>query len=306
LNGVKCKKSQLFFKFFSIMVYKKGNQALTFLVALFMGVVLSASMSVWATSIGTNISVDGTLTVTGASTHDGNTTLGNASTDINLFTGTLQASTTALFTGAVTTYGSVTLGDASADTLTVNATSTFAAGVTINAGGLSVTVGGLTIANNGTISGGLGVGTTGTSTAGAIQTSGPAQFDTDLSVTDDAVITGGLGVGTTGTTTNGSLQVSGAVQLGTDLSVVDDALVTSGLGVGTTGTTTDGSLEVSGASLFGGIVNLNQSGTSTISAKSTTATRGGCIELEGADGASTFSIYATSAQVAMITTGACR
>ncbi len=261
-----------------IMVYKseyKGSQTLTFLVALFLGVVLSASMSVWATSIGTNISVDGTLTVTGASTltgaatHNGNTTLGDAATDINLFTGTLQASTTALFTGAVTTYGSVTLGDASADTLTVNATSTFAAGVTVNAGGLSVTAGGLTIANNGTVSGGLGVGTTGTSTAGAIQTSGPVQFDTDLSVTDDAVITGGLGVGTTGTTTNGSL-------------------------------------EVSGASLFGGIMNLNQSGTSTISAKSTTATRGGCIELEGADGASTFSIYATSAQVAMIQTGGCR
>jgi len=240
-----------------------------FLIALFLGVVLAASVSVWATSIGTNISVDGTLTVTGAATHNGNTTLGDAATDINLFTGTLQASTTALFTGAVTTYGNTTIGDAAADTLTVNATSTFATALTVSAGGVSITAGGLTVANNGTISGGLGVGTTGTSTAGAIQTSGPAQFDTDISVTDDAVITGGLGVGTTGTTTNGSL-------------------------------------EVSGASLFGGIVNLNQSGTSTISVKSTTAIRGGCIELEGADGASTFSIYATSAQVAMIQTGGCR
>ena len=272
LNGVEWKKWSIYLLIRLIMVYKsgyKGSQTPTFLFALFLGVVLSAGVSVWATSIGTDISVDGTLTVTGANTFNGNTTLGNAAGDINLFTGTLQASTTALFTGAVTTYGSVTLGDTSADTLTVNATSTFATGVTISAGGLSVTAGGLTIANNGTISGGLGVGTTGTSTAGAIQTSGPAQFDTDLSVTDDAVITGGLGVGTTGTTTNGSL-------------------------------------EVSGASLFGDIVNVTQSGTSTISVKSTTATRGGCIEFEGADGASTFSIYATSAQVAMIQTGGCR
>ena len=277
-----------------------------FLIALFLGVALAASVSVWATSIGTNISVDGTLTVTGASTHNGNTTLGDAAGDINLFTGTLQASTTALFTGAVTTYGNTTIGDTSADTLTVNATSTFATGVTVSAGGLSVTAGGLTIANDGTVSGGLGVGTTATSTAGAIQTSGPVQFGTDLSVTDDAVITGGLGVGTTGTTTNGSLQISGAVQLDTDLSVGDDTLVTGGLGVGTTGTTTNGSLEVSGASLFGGIVNSNQSGTSTVSVKSSTATRGGCIELEGANGASTFRLYATTSAVAVFESGTCQ
>ena len=86
-----------------------------------------------ATTIGTNISTGGTLSVTGASTLTGNTavsgtlgvtgattlngnsTFGDASTDINLFTGTLQASTTALFTSGLLTYGNSTFGDAATD-----------------------------------------------------------------------------------------------------------------------------------------------------------------------------------------------
>ena len=92
-----------------------------FIFTLILGVALAMAVSVWATSIGTDISVDGQLTITGASTFtgavtaNGNVTLGNASTDINLFTGTLQASTTALFTTGLTTYGNSTFGDAAAD-----------------------------------------------------------------------------------------------------------------------------------------------------------------------------------------------
>ncbi len=52
-----------------------------------------------ASTISTNISTDGTLTV------NGNSTFGDAATDVNLFTGTLQASTTALFTSGFTTFG---------------------------------------------------------------------------------------------------------------------------------------------------------------------------------------------------------
>src|SRR3989338_6866650 len=74
-----------------------------------------------ATSIGTNLSVDGTATITGASTFTGDVTangsgtFGNAATDIFLFTGDLHASTTALFTEGFTTYGNSTFGDASTD-----------------------------------------------------------------------------------------------------------------------------------------------------------------------------------------------
>ncbi|KKW27721.1 MAG: hypothetical protein UY71_C0038G0004, partial [Parcubacteria group bacterium GW2011_GWB1_52_7] len=71
---------------------------------------LAITFSVFATSIGTNVSVDGTLTTSGAATFNGNTTFGNAATDVNLFTGTLQASTTALFTSGLTSYDRIILG----------------------------------------------------------------------------------------------------------------------------------------------------------------------------------------------------
>ncbi len=68
-----------------------------------------------ATTIGTNINTGGTLTVSGANTFNGNSTFGDAAGDVNLFTGTLQASTTALFTNGLTAYGNSTFGDAAAD-----------------------------------------------------------------------------------------------------------------------------------------------------------------------------------------------
>lgn len=107
---------------------------------------------VWgATTVGSNISTGGTLTVTGASTLSGDlkvggyatttaatgafatlgpinasstsfftgaatfygsNVFGDAAADINLFTGTLQASTTALFTSGLTSYGTITLQNA--------------------------------------------------------------------------------------------------------------------------------------------------------------------------------------------------
>src|SRR3989339_1383512 len=88
------------------------------------------------TTIGTNISTGGTLNVSGAayasstlmldgaSAFNGSNTFGNAAADINLFTGKLQASTTALFTGAVTLY---------------NATTTLADGTTLSSGSMDGT-----------------------------------------------------------------------------------------------------------------------------------------------------------------------
>ncbi len=73
-----------------------------------------------ATTISTNISTGGTLTVTGAVTTAGDGTFGDAATDLNIFTGTLQASTTALFTSGFTTYGNLTVDKLATTTVTFN------------------------------------------------------------------------------------------------------------------------------------------------------------------------------------------
>lgn len=66
---------------------------------------LSIIYMTYATTIGSSVTVDSALTVGGATTLNGSSTFGDAATDVNLFTGTLQASTTALFTSGFTTYG---------------------------------------------------------------------------------------------------------------------------------------------------------------------------------------------------------
>src|SRR3989344_2870414 len=64
-----------------------------------------------ASTISTNITTGGSLTVSGAST------FGDASTDVNLFTGTLQASTTALSTSGFTSFGLIQASSTSANLL---------------------------------------------------------------------------------------------------------------------------------------------------------------------------------------------
>jgi len=99
--------------------YKSRN--FIFIFALIVGFTLAIGASVWATSIGTNVSVTGDLsnsgafTSAGAATFNGNSTFGNEAADVNLFTGGLQASSTALFGGAVTFYGNSTFGNEAAD-----------------------------------------------------------------------------------------------------------------------------------------------------------------------------------------------
>lgn len=93
----------------------KLNIPLPVLTAVVTGLIVTGTIYA-TTTIGTNISADGTITAVGqlrASstalftdniTTYANSTFGNANTDVNLFTGTLQASTTALFTGPVSLY----------------------------------------------------------------------------------------------------------------------------------------------------------------------------------------------------------
>ena len=81
--------------------------------SVILSVVLSfafVAVSVFASStISTNISTDGTLTVSGVSTMNGNVTLGDVAGDVILSTGTLHASSTFLVTGATTLYGTTTI-----------------------------------------------------------------------------------------------------------------------------------------------------------------------------------------------------
>ncbi|MFH1426907.1 MAG: hypothetical protein ABIG60_00005 [Patescibacteria group bacterium] len=79
------------------------------LITSFIAALAVTSLVGASTTISSNITTGGTLTVSGATSLEGNVTLGNASTDVNLLTGTLQASTTALFTGEAIFYATTTI-----------------------------------------------------------------------------------------------------------------------------------------------------------------------------------------------------
>ena len=254
----------------------------SFLLALILGVLLAVGGSVLATSIGTDISVSGALTVNGgstfgdasgdinkftgtlqasttalftaASTFYGDVTLGDAATDINLFTGTLQASTTALFTTGITTYGSDTLGDAAADALTVNATTT--------------------VVNGATFQGDVLFG----------------NASTDLVILNSAVmIRNNVGTTTIPNSSANSLAYATSSTAGPAFVKFDTSNVFVGIATNTPSATLDiggdGSLAVTAAT---------GTATSTIRLQSRGTTRGGCIEIESVDGASIFRLYATT------------
>lgn len=77
------------------------------------GLTMAVAGSVYATSVGSDVSVTGTLTVSSATSLNGGSTFGDAAADVNLFTGTLQASTTALFTNGLTSYSNIGIGTTS-------------------------------------------------------------------------------------------------------------------------------------------------------------------------------------------------
>lgn len=96
-----------------------ASRARLFAAAMVAGAIFGAGISVLATSVGTNISVDGTLTstgnatmsgtltTTGAATFNGNVTLGDAAVDAILSTGMLNASSTLAVTGVTNHYGNI-------------------------------------------------------------------------------------------------------------------------------------------------------------------------------------------------------
>lgn len=99
----------------------KKDAAILFasVAASFLFVVLITTAS---TTISTNVNTGGTLTVTGASTLNGNVTLGDAAADVILSTGGFQASSTALMGSAVTFYSSATISGANGLVLGSSAT----------------------------------------------------------------------------------------------------------------------------------------------------------------------------------------
>ncbi|MBI4128280.1 MAG: hypothetical protein HY459_04410, partial [Parcubacteria group bacterium] len=94
------------------MVRIRTHNPYSFIAALLIGAMFAIGVSVWATSVGTNVSVTGTFDT------GGNTTLGDASSD----TVTLTASTTA--SNGAGFAGNTFIGDAATDNLTITSSST--------------------------------------------------------------------------------------------------------------------------------------------------------------------------------------
>lgn len=237
------------------------------ILAIFLGMALAVGGSVWATSIGTNVSVSGTLDATGNTSLNADLTVssgarvGTGSTAGHLtaladdsffvegesefdgiawFDDSLRASSTLLVTGASTLYGAltvngnVTLGDASGDTLTVTGNS-------------------ITYSN-------------------------------------------------AGTTTIPSANADAWAYATSSANIPLLKLDTNNTRVGISTTTPGSTLAVGGDGLLMG------GGTTTLSIQSTSATRGGCIELETADGAGRVRIYAAVAATStvIVESGSCR
>lgn len=243
---------------------KSHNNPFLLIFALVLGLMLAAGISVWATTIGNNVDVTGTFTV------NGNSTFGDTSSDVNLFTGTLQASTTVLFTGAVTTYGNSTFGDASTD---VNLfTGTLQASTTALFTGAVTTYGNVTL--------------------------GDAAGDT-FTVTGNSITYSNAG------TTSIPSDANGWTYATSSSAFPFVKFDTSNVFVGIATSAPAATLDIGGDGSVA-ITAATGTATSTLRLQSRGATRGGCIEFESPAGNAIFRLYATSAQLAYFESGPCR
>lgn len=275
-----------------------------------------------ATTISTNISTDGTLSVSGGSTVAALTA-----------SGTLNASSTLQATGNVIAYASIAVNGTTTPGTPLSvvgagvftghvaakiffATSTGEASIFPIASSTSFSVADrLTVAGAGTstftgpisaglLSSGSGFAITGgsfhSSVALNITSAGasnfPAASTTSFSAANlitvsgagTSTVTGGVTVGGI-TTTNGLAVTSGR------LNANGVGVLAGTLGVGTTSPAQE--LGVTGD------IQAGSAATTTVSAESTSATQGGCIELKSADGTFWARIYAGRGQNATSTTG---
>ncbi|MBI2055614.1 MAG: hypothetical protein HYT42_01845 [Candidatus Sungbacteria bacterium] len=305
-----------------------------FVAAVFILAIVYSVFS--ATTISDNVSTGGTLTVSGAST------LATAN-----LSGHVYASSTVQATGNILGYSSLGVGTTTpGSALAVNGPFLAQSTSTINGSGLIAqalfSTTSLNLYTNSNLSprltidnsGNVGVGTT--SPGSALAVNGPGIFVGTSTIfgglnLESVSATGTLGFYTRGTAaprmvidSSGNLGIATSGPA-TTLSTVGSGYFTAGLGVGyaTTGSgnllvndlavvrgragvfaTTSPYQEfgVAGDAVFGGAV-----GTSTVSVETTTANRGGCIELRDTDGA-WVKIYAgkgaaTSTTASYIATG---
>lgn len=291
--------------------FRSSKYISVFTIALFIGVLFGFGASVWATSIGTDLSVSGNGTITGSLTVTSNAIINTTSATTTLSTGGFNVGSGQFIVQQ--TSGLIGVGSTSpAQTLSV---------------GGSLFVGAST--GGGTI-GGFGVGKA-TTTAGAIENTGNVLFGD--AATDIAMFASGdIRYNNIGTTTISQVNVAGwsiatstspaplvrfdtsntrvGIATGTPtatFTVNGDTYVTGGFALGEgAATTTKGVLETassSGVSLFKTDVNIVSAGTSTLRLSPAGVERGGCIEFKM--NGSTFALYATSAGPAMIRAEAC-
>lgn len=273
---------------------------------------LSVTTIVFAAStIGTNVSTTGNLSVNGGGTVDtdfeiggtasisGAFTFGNGVATGAIDTSDWDISATGAMTGisGITTDGVYTQSGTSANTFT--GLSTFSGGVSvstnfevtgnkrvgINAGAVTETT--LEVGGTASISGAFTFGDS--SATGAIDTS-----DWDISAT-------GVMTGISGITTDGLSSFSGGVSVSTNFEVTGDKRVGINAG-GSTDTTLEvgGIASVSGNTFFG----MGSTATSTFTFESTSATQGACLKLKDSDG-SGYTYLRVSDGAASFTTVAC-
>lgn len=303
------------------------------IAVLVLGAALAVGGSVFATTIGTNVTVTGALTV------NGNSTLGDAAADVNLFTGTLQASTTALFTSGFTTYGNWTVDQSATTTVTFNQ-----AGINFDAGTFVIDPNANRVGIGTTTPGSfLSVHSIGNFVVGATSTIYTPLTFTSFSATSTSATstlsTGGFQIGTdqftvqqgsgrigVGTTTPGSLVgiqgvanlVSGATStVYSTLSVPNlsatstsatttistggfrvgnDALVVQQSATTSIGVGTSTSPSHQFAVSGNVLIGAGANGTSTLTINSSGTRIGSCIELRAADG-ELVRIYATTSSL---------
>lgn len=249
-----------------MIVQKKSHNTNKFILAMLVGAMLAVSVSVWATSVGNNISVSGNLDATG----------------------TLSITSS-----------------------TASSTVTHALGIGTSTPSVMFAVGegGGTSTGHGYFTGGLGVGRA-TTTAGGIETTGAVLLGAAFNVTGVAQFNGNVTVGdasgdtltvtsnsitysNAGTTTIPSASANSWSYATSSANIPVIKFDTSNTRVGISTTTPGATLAVGGD----GTAIIMGVATSTLSIQSTgpssgATARGGCIELESAEGA-VFRVYAT-------------
>ncbi len=267
----------------NLLLVKSGRRILFWSVVS--SFLLVAVVTYGASTISTNISTGGTLTVTGAASLNGASTFGDAATDVNLFTGTLQASTTALFTTGLIAYDPITASSTDGNLL-INGYAT----TTASSGNIA-TEGNLTVEGSGTFG---AVSSNVNLFTGTLQASTTALFTsgfTSYGLIQASSTSANLLINGYATTTASSGNIA------TEGTLIVERGISATLGIASTSPSEE--LGVVGDAHFG------SAATTTLTLSSSNANTGGCIQLEGANG-TMYKIYATTTGPLIATSGSCQ